>query len=303
MAWRSTSEADQEANQLTDSAVASEVDATADGAPWSVDEFVERLRSRGTVYYDSHPFHQLMHRGELTREQLAGWVANRYCYQRSIPLKDAAILSNCPEREVRRRWIQRIMDHDGSLVGGEGGESKGGLEAWLILAEAVGLTREEVLDERHVIPGVRFACEAYIDFCRRRPWVEAAASSLTELFAPDLMSRRIAAFEEKYPWIDKKALGYFRGRLTQAPRDSQHGLEIVTTRCRTREEQEKALAALDFKLDVLWSLLDAIHYEYVVDSDRSPLERPVEWRRRAARGQLEERTLGSNSSRPEKASS
>ncbi len=228
------------------------------GELWGEAEFLERLRSRGTSYYDTHPFHGRMHRGELTREQLAGWVANRFCYQRTIPLKDAAILSNCPERDVRRRWIQRIHDHDGR------DDSPGGLEAWLLLGEAVGLRRKEIVDERHVVPGVRFACDAYLDFCRRRPWVEAVASSLTELFAPDLMSRRIAAFESNYPWIDREALGYFRGRLTQAPRDSEHGLEIVLSRCRTLAEQEAALSALDFKLDVLWCLLDAIHYHYVV---------------------------------------
>lgn len=233
-------------------------ESVSDEGPWPEAEFVERLRSRGIAYYDRHPFHQLMHRGELSREQLAGWVANRFCYQRSIPLKDAAILSNCPDRDVRRRWIQRIRDHDGYE------DQPGGLEAWLVLAEAVGLSREEVWDERYVVAGVRFACEAYIDFCRRRPWVEAVASSLTELFAPDLMSRRIEAFERNYTWIDARALGYFRGRLTQAPRDSEHGLEIVLGRCRTRTEQEKALAALDFKLDVLWSLLDAVHYRYVM---------------------------------------
>ncbi|MBA2565035.1 MAG: pyrroloquinoline-quinone synthase PqqC [Gemmatimonadetes bacterium] len=237
--------------------------AWEEGDAWAEAEFVERLRSRGTAYYDTHPFHLRMHRGELSREQLAGWVANRFCYQRSIPLKDAAILSNCPDRDVRRRWIQRIHDHDGAP------DQPGGLEAWLVLAEAVGLSREEVWDERHVVPGVRFACEAYIDFCRRRPWVQAVASSLTELFAPDLMSRRIAAFEKSYPWLDERALGYFRSRLTQAPRDSEHGLEIVVTRCRSRRDQEAALAALDFKLDVLWSLLDAVHYRYVVAAAES----------------------------------
>ncbi|MFN2433697.1 MAG: pyrroloquinoline-quinone synthase PqqC [Gemmatimonadota bacterium] len=254
MAWRSSSDAAL-ARAAHDGAV---IGSDATEAPLPVDEFIARLRARGTAYYDHHPFHRLMHGGELTREQLAGWVANRFCYQRSIPLKDAAILSNCPEREVRRRWIRRIHDHDGW----DG--QPGGIEAWLVLAEAVGLEREEVLDERHVVPAVRFACDAYVDFCRRRPWVEAVASSLTELFAPDLMARRIAAFEEQYPWIDARALGYFRGRLSQAPRDAQHGLEIVTERCLTRAGQDGALAALDFKLDVLWSLLDAVHYRYVI---------------------------------------
>lgn len=229
--------------------------------PLPTEVFVERLRARGTSYHDRHPFHRMMHEGELSREQIAGWVANRYAYQRSIPLKDAAILSNCPERDVRRRWIERIHDHDGS------GDDPGGIERWLVLAEGVGLSRHEVLDERHVLPGVRFAAEAYVDFCRRRPWIEAVASSLTELFAPDLHRARVAALEEKYPWIDRRALVYFRTRLAEAPRDVAYGLEIVTTRCRTRDQQERALAALDFKLDVLWSLLDAIHYHYVARGD------------------------------------
>jgi pyrroloquinoline-quinone synthase len=226
--------------------------------PWSDSDFVERLRARGTHYYDRHPFHQLMHRGELDRKQLRGWVANRFCYQRSIPLKDAAVLSNCPDPEVRRRWITRIHDHDGW------GDNPGGIERWLVLGEAVGLSREEILDERHVLPGVRFAAEAYIDFCRRRPWVEAVASSLTELFAPDLHRARIAALEAKYPWIDSRGLEYFRHRMTEAPKDVAFGLETVVKRCRTRPQQEAALKALDFKLDVLWSLLDTIHYHYVV---------------------------------------
>jgi pyrroloquinoline-quinone synthase len=231
----------------------------SDGAePLAEAEFVERLRSRGTHYYDRHPFHQLMHQGGLNRKQIAGWVANRFCYQRSIPLKDAALLSNCPDREVRRRWIKRIHDHDGW------GDNPGGLERWLVLGEAVGLSREEVVDERHVLPGVRFAAEAYIDFCRRRPWVEAVASSLTELFAPDLHKTRIAALEKNYPWIDRRGLEYFRHRMTEAPQDVAFGLEVVTSHCRTRETQERALAALDFKLDVLWSLLDTVHYNYVM---------------------------------------
>ena len=183
-------------------------------------------------------------------------MANRFYYQENIPRKDAAILANCPDRDVRRRWVQRILDHDGA-AGGEGG-----IEAWLRLAEAVGLTRQEVQDERHVVPGVRFAVDAYITFARTRPWVEAVASSLTELFAPDLMAERLAAFERYYTWIDPGELAYFRARLSQAPRDSRHALEVVTQWCRTPDEQAAAVAALTFKCDVLWSMLDAIDRAY-----------------------------------------
>jgi pyrroloquinoline-quinone synthase len=197
-----------------------------------------------------------MNEGLLSRRQVQGWVANRFHYQAAIPRKDAAIMSNCPEVEVRRRWIRRIVDHDGAARG------EGGLEAWLRLGEAVGLTREEVRDERHVVPGVRFAVDAYVTFARTRPWVEAVASSLTELFAPDLMAERLAAFERHYPWIDPDGLAYFRARLHQAPRDSEHALEVVTAHCRTAEEQARAVEALSFKCDVLWSMLDAIDQAY-----------------------------------------
>jgi pyrroloquinoline-quinone synthase len=220
------------------------------------DSFVSALRAHSRRYHDRHPFHRMMNEGGLSRRQLQGWVANRFYYQVNLPRKDAAILSNCPDREVRRRWIQRILDHDGTA------EGEGGIETWLRLAEGVGLTREEVQDERHVVPGVRFAVDAYLTFARTRPWVEAVASSLTELFAPDLMAERLAAFERCYPWIDRRALAYFRARLTQAPRDCEHALQVVTAYCRTPEEQAAAVAALSFKCDVLWSMLDAIDRAY-----------------------------------------
>ncbi len=218
----------------------------------ATDEFVAALREHSRRYHDQHPFHRRMNAGELDPEQIRCWVANRFCYQAAIPRKDAAILANCPDREVRRRWLRRIVDHDGTADG------EGGIEAWLRLGEAVGLTRGEMEDQRHVVPGVRFAVDAYVTFARTRPWVEAVASSLTELFAPDLMAERLAAFERHYTWIDPQELTYFRARLTQAPRDSAHALEVVTEHCRTPEQQAAALAALSFKCDVLWSMLDAI---------------------------------------------
>ena len=220
------------------------------------DGFVAALRAQSRRYHDQHPFSRRMNEGRLSPGQIQGWVANRFAYQASIPRKDAAILANCPDREVRRRWIRRIQDHDGTADG------EGGIEAWLRLGEAVGLTREEVEDERHVVPGVRFAVEAYVTFARTRPWVEAVASSLTELFAPDLMAERLAAFERHYSWINPQGLAYFRARLTQAPRDSEHALEVVTEHCRTPDQQAAAVAALSFKCDVLWSMLDAIDRAY-----------------------------------------
>jgi pyrroloquinoline-quinone synthase len=224
--------------------------------PLTSDAFVDALRAQSQRYHHKHPFHVLMNEGRLSRAQIQGWVANRFYYQKSIPIKDAAILSNTPDPAIRRRWIGRIVDHDGAA------EGQGGIEAWLRLAEAVGLSRREVLEERHVVPGVRFAGDAYVTFARTRPWIEAVAASLTELFAPDLMSERIAAFERYYTWVDPAGLAYFKARLQQAPRDATYALELVTRYCRTREQQERAIAALSFKCDVLWSMLDAIHHAY-----------------------------------------
>jgi pyrroloquinoline-quinone synthase len=220
------------------------------------ESFVAALRAQSRRYHDQHPFHLRMNEGGLSRRQLQGWAANRFYYQENLPRKDAAILANCPHREVRRRWIRRILDHDGTADG------EGGIEAWLRLGEAVGLTRDEMRDERHVVPGVRFAVDAYVTFARTRPWVEAVASSLTELFAPDLMAERLAAFERHYPWIDRQGLAYFRARLAQAPRDAEHALLVVTEHCRTPDERAGAVAALSFKCDVLWSMLDAIEWTY-----------------------------------------
>jgi pyrroloquinoline-quinone synthase len=224
--------------------------------PLSAESLAEGLRSFSTSYYANHQFHQLMHQGRLTPRQLQGWVANRLAYQRAIPRKDAAIISNCPDPDVRREWIQRIVDHDGSSPG------TGGIEMWIRLGEALGVPREEMEDERHVLPGVRFAAEAYVTFCRTKPWIEAVASSLTELFAPDLMRKRIAAFPEHYPWIRPEALEYFRSRLVQAPRDSQQGLRLVQQHCTTVETQRRAFEALAFKLEMLWLMIDTIHNAY-----------------------------------------
>lgn len=217
---------------------------------------MERLREQGSRYHDRHPFHLRMNAGELSREQIQGWAANRFYYQANLPRKDANILANCPVQAVRSRWIQRIVDHDGTPG------QPGGIEAWLRLGEAVGLPREELRAQTGVVPGVRFAVDAYVNFCRRQPWTEAVASSLTELFAPDLMAARLAAFERHYPWIDADGLAYFRNRLSQAPRDSEHALEVVFDYCVTPDQRAAAVAALSFKCDVLWAMLDAIASAY-----------------------------------------
>jgi len=226
--------------------------------PWSRTEFTGRLRDKSAGYHLNHPFEGMLREGRLDRPQLQGWVANRYLYQKCIPVKDAAILSNCPDREVRRKWIRRIQEQDGS----EGTE--GGIEAWIRLGEACGLTREEILSETHVLPGVRFAVEAYVTFARTRPWQESVCASLTELFAPDAHRSRLEAFPKHYPWVDPSGLEYFRRRLGQAKRDVEHGLDITLRYCDTRQKQEHALEVLQFKLDVLWSMLDSIHHRYVV---------------------------------------
>lgn len=231
-------------------------------APWPRADFEQRLRALGAGYHIHHPFNHMLNTGRATPEQIRGWVANRFCYQVAIPVKDAAILSNCPDREVRRAWIQRILDHDGFEIGGV--KDEGGIEAWLRLAQATGLQREEVLDQRHVLPAVRFAVEAYVNFARRAPWQEAVCSSLSELFAPEIHKERLANWPEHYPWIEPGGLAYFRQRVSQARRDVEQGLEITLGHFNTPALQERALAVLQFKLDVLWAMNDAMAQRYGV---------------------------------------
>lgn len=227
-------------------------------APAKPADFERRLRQIGEErYHDKHPFHIRLHKGELTQGQVQAWVLNRYYYQKSIPLKDASLIGRADDIALRRQWIGRIIDHDGSKAG------EGGLERWLILAEGVGLDRDYVASCTGVLPATQFACEAYIRFVREKSLLEAVASSLTELFAPDLHRTRIAALLEHYPFANDKTLNYFRTRLTQAPRDVEVGLAYVLREARSQEQQEQCLAALRFKTDVLWAQLDALHYAYV----------------------------------------
>jgi pyrroloquinoline-quinone synthase len=237
--------------------------SASEQAPWSEEEFVEQLRKKGAGYHFHHPFEVMLREGKLNKEQIQGWVANRFYYQKCIPLKDANIMANTPDRAVRRQWIIRILEQDGT------DDYEGGNEAWIRMGEACGLTREALLNEVHVLPGVRFAVDAYVNFARRQPWQEAVCSSLTELFAPDAHQARIDAFPKYYPWIGAGALDYFQSRLTQARRDVDHGLRVTLDSFKTRAQQERALDILQFKLDVLWSMLDAMYLHYVLQ-ERQP---------------------------------
>jgi pyrroloquinoline-quinone synthase len=227
-------------------------------AAWPLPEFEQRLRGIGAErYHDKHPFHRALHEGALSQGQMQAWVLNHFYYQNSIPLKDASLIGRADDIDLRRAWIGRITDHDGTAPG------EGGIHRWLVLAEGVGLNREYVTSCVGVLPATRFACEAYIRFVREKSLLEAVASSLTELFAPDLHKTRIAALLEHYPFANETTLSYFRTRLMQAPRDVEFGLAYVLREARTRERQELCLAALTFKTEVLWAQLDALNHAYV----------------------------------------
>jgi pyrroloquinoline-quinone synthase len=220
--------------------------------------FIDRLRREGeSRYHDRHRYHRLMHEGRLTREQLQQWVLNRYYYQTRIPIKDALILAKSEDPAFRRMWIHRIRDHDGEA------EGEGGLALWLRLAEGVGLDREEVASCRSVLAGVRFACDGYVELVRNSSLVEAVASSLTEFFAPELMTKRIEAWEKHYPWVSSEMLAYFRSRVPRARRDSEEAVDFVVRHATTHDLQERCVAALIRKTEILWHLLDCVHAAYV----------------------------------------
>jgi pyrroloquinoline-quinone synthase len=226
-------------------------------AAWNRQEFEAQLRNQGRAYHIHHRFNVMLNSGKATPAQIRGWVANRFYYQINIPIKDAAILSNCTDRAVRRSWVQRILDHDGY------GEDPGGIESWLRLAEAVGLSRGSVESLTEVLPGVRFAVDAYVNFARRAPWPEAVCSSLTELFAPQIHQQRLANWPQHYSWIDHAGLQYFQSRVSLARRDVEFGLAVTLEHFDTRALQERALDILKFKLDVLWQMSDAMALRYM----------------------------------------
>lgn len=221
--------------------------------PLGADALVARFREEGEKrYHDRHPFHVRMHAGTLSREQIQAWVLNRYYYQTRIPKKDALILAKSDDPAFRRMWMRRIVDHDGAAPG------EGGLAQWERLAKGVGLDVDEVKSLARVLPGVRFACDAYVELVRERPLVEAVASSLTEFFSPDIMAKRIVAWETHYPWVEAETMEYFRGRVNRARTDSREAIDYVIAHATTREVQERCIQALITKTEILWALLDAV---------------------------------------------
>jgi coenzyme PQQ biosynthesis protein C len=208
-------------------------------------------------YHNLHPFHKMLHGGKLTRGQVQAWALNRFYYQSRIPLKDAGLIARAEDPELRRIWRQRLVDHDGERAG------EGGIARWLSLTDGLGLDRDYVASARGVLPATRFAVDAYVRFVRERSLLEAVASSLTELFSPNIISERVSGMLKNYDFISEKTLAYFNARLSQAPRDADFALEYVKREARTPEQQRVALAALEFKCDVLWAQLDALYHAYV----------------------------------------
>ena len=232
------------------------VEIPADGV-FSAEEMRARLRQIGQArYHHRHPFHLMMHEGKLKRGQLQAWALNRYYYQSRIPIKDAIILSRSQDPEFRRAWSKRVLDHDGDAT------REGGIERWIRLAEATGLDRERVVSCQEVLPGVRYAVDAYLELVRNRTVLEAVASSLTELFSRDLITLRMDRLRQHYPWL-VGGLDYFEARLDQAPEDARFALQWVTDHAVTRSDQELVIHALTSKCDILWAQLDAIYFAYV----------------------------------------
>lgn len=221
-------------------------------------ELEAALRAVGAErYHDKHPFHRLLHGGELTKGQVQAWALNRYVYQAHIPIKDAALIARCPDRDLRRAWRSRLADHDGDET------REGGIARWLRMTRALGLDEALVASMRAALPGTLFAVEAYVAFVRERSLLEAVASSLTELFAPKIIAERVEGMLANYDFVDQEALTYFRPRLTEAPQDSAFALDYCQRHADTPEKQRQVIDALTFKCGVLWSMLDALHVAYV----------------------------------------
>lgn len=233
--------------------------------PLSADALEAELRRIGAErYHNLHPFHKMLHAGELTKAQVQAWALNRYCYQAAIPLKDASIVARMEDPALRREWRRRVIDHDGDS------DDDGGIRRWLALTDGLGLDRTYVVSRAGALPATRFAVEAYIHFVREKTLLEAIASSLTELFSPTIISERVAGMLENYDFITEETLQYFGKRLTQAPRDSDFALDYVRRHALRPDQQEAVLNALVFKTDVLWAQLDALHHAYVAPGHVPP---------------------------------
>jgi coenzyme PQQ biosynthesis protein C len=229
------------------------------------DELEAALRDIGAKrYHRLHPFHHMLHNGQCTKGQVQAWALNRYYYQASIPLKDASLIGRCEDRTVRREWRSRLIDHDGEH------EGDGGIARWLKLTDGLGLARADVKSTRLILPGTRFAVDAYVRFVREKTLLEAIASSLTELFSPTIIGERMAGMLANYKFITPETMAYFDKRPPQASRDSAFALDYVRRHATTPETQAAVLAALHFKCDVLWSMLDALYHAYVAPKQVSP---------------------------------
>jgi coenzyme PQQ biosynthesis protein C len=221
-------------------------------------ELEGKLREIGaTRYHHLHPFHRLLHTGKCTKGQVQAWALNRYYYQSMIPIKDASIIARCSDPKIRREWRSRLVDHDGER------EGEGGIARWLKLTDGLQLDRDYVVSFRGLLPATRFAVDAYVNFVRERTLLEAIASSLTELFSPQIISERIEGMLNNYNFVTSETLAYFSRRPPQAERDSRFALDYVKANARTAEDQQSVVGALEFKCDVLWSMLDALYHAYV----------------------------------------
>lgn len=228
-----------------------------DSPKLSAEELKARLRQVGEErYHHRHPFHLMMHEGQLSRGQLQAWALNRYYYQSIIPIKDSIILSRSNDPDFRRAWRKRVIDHDGDAT------QPGGIERWIKLAEATGLDRERVERAEGILPATRFIGNEYLNLVRTRPFTECVASSLTELFSRDLIALRMEKLRQHYPWL-ASGLDYFEARLTEAPEDAAFAIQYVFEHAATRSEQEAAIQALRDKCDILWAQLDALYFAYV----------------------------------------
>jgi coenzyme PQQ biosynthesis protein C len=226
----------------------------------SPDGLEAALREIGAErYHNLHPFHRRLHGGQCARTEVSAWALNRYYYQSLIPAKDATIMARMGDPALRREWRKRVIDHDGME------EGDGGIARWLHLTSGLGLDREFVISTAGILPATRFAVEAYVHFCRERTLLEAIASSLTELFSPQIIGERIEGMLKHYDFVTQDTLAYFTKRPPQAQRDSEFALSYVKANARTRAEQQRVLDALKFKCDVLWVQLDALWHAYVED--------------------------------------
>jgi coenzyme PQQ biosynthesis protein C len=224
----------------------------------TAEELEARLRDIGARrYHRLHPFHRLLHGGQCSKGQVQAWALNRYYYQAMIPLKDASLIARCDDQATRREWRSRLIDHDGERDG------DGGIARWLRLTDGLGLDRDYVLSLRGLLPATRFAVDAYVHFVRDKTLLEAIASSLTELFSPDIISERVEGMLKNYDFATAETLAYFSRRPPQAERDSRFALDYVKHNARTPEQQQQVCAALEFKCDVLWAMLDALYHAYV----------------------------------------